>query len=160
MGSAFYFLYAVMAVVTGALGSKVSIQWIIFVMGLTWALVQFPMLFAGGAAILLLSRIFLGRAEGPATPISLAAVHSWFPASRRALPSMVWRSARSWGGDRGPLVGAGHRELRWRWAFGVLGIFDLFGFHMAGSGQRRPLRTERQQAEAETTNTDPWLGNS
>lgn len=126
MGSAFYFLYAVVAVATGVLASKFSVKWILFVMGLTWALVQFPMLFGGGAAVLLVTRIVLGGAEGPATPTALASVHSWFPASRRALPS----NFVAIGSTLGPVVAAPLLAVviaawGWRWAFGVLGIVGL-----------------------------------
>lgn len=126
IGSAFYLLYAVMAVVTGVLASRVSVKWIIFVMGLSWALLQFPMLFGGGAAALLVTRILLGGAEGPATPMSLASVHSWFPAARRALPS----NYVALGSTLGPVIAAPLLALvitawGWRWAFGVLGILGL-----------------------------------
>ncbi|WP_411730832.1 MFS transporter [Paeniglutamicibacter sp.] len=126
IGSAFYFLYAVMAVITGILASKVSVKWIVFVLGLTWALMQFPMLFGGGAAVLLVSRIILGAAEGPATPTALASVHSWFSASRRALPS----NYVAIGSTLGPVIAAPVLAFiiatwGWRWAFGVLGILGL-----------------------------------
>jgi MFS family permease len=126
VGSAFYFLYAVVAVVTGVLASKFSVKWILFVLGLTWALMQFPLLFGGGAAVLLVSRIILGGAEGPATPTALAAVHSWFPASRRALPS----NYVAIGSTLGPVIAAPLLAIviaawGWRWAFGVLGIIGL-----------------------------------
>lgn len=126
IGSAFYFLYAIVAIVTGVLASKFSVKWILLVMGLTWALVQFPMLLGGGAAILLVSRIILGGAEGPATPTALTAVHSWFPASRRALPS----NFVAIGSTLGPVIAAPLLALvisawGWRWAFGVLGIIGL-----------------------------------
>jgi MFS family permease len=152
VGSAFYFLYAVMAVVTGALAGKVSIKWIIFVMGLTWALVQFPMLFGGGAAILLVSRIILGGAEGPATPISLAAVHSWFPASRRALPS----NGVAIGATLGPVIAAPLLALvianwGWRWAFGVLGVLGLVWLAVwLVLGKDGPYAPNAQTAEAAT----------
>ncbi|WP_426005226.1 MFS transporter [Paenarthrobacter sp. NyZ202] len=126
VGSSFYFLYAVIAVVTGVLASKFSVKWILFVLGLTWALMQFPLLFGGGAAALLVTRIVLGGAEGPATPTSLAAVHSWFPASRRALPSNLVAIGSTLGPViAAPMLGFVIAAWGWRWAFGVLGIFGL-----------------------------------
>ena len=87
IGSAFFFLYAIVSVITGILASKFSVRWIILALGVVWAVMQFPMLLGGGAAVLLATRIILGGAEGPATAMSLTSAHTWFHSSRRALPS-------------------------------------------------------------------------
>ncbi len=63
IGSAFFFLYAVVSVVTGFLAARFSVRWIILTMGVVWAVMQFPMLLGGGAAILLVTRIVLGGAR-------------------------------------------------------------------------------------------------
>ncbi|MFD6856122.1 MFS transporter [Rhodococcus sp. NPDC060090] len=123
IGSAFFFLYAVVSVVTGFLAAKFSVRWIILTMGVVWAVMQFPMLLGGGAAILLVTRIVLGGAEGPATAMSLTSVHSWFEPRRRALPSNLVAA----GSTLGPVLAAPALawvigEWGWRWAFGVLGI--------------------------------------
>ncbi|WP_417221267.1 MFS transporter [Arthrobacter sp.] len=128
IGSAFFFLFAIAAVGVGFLAGKVPTRWILLVAGLSWAILQFPMLFGGGAAILLVTRILLGGAEGPATPITLQHVHGWFPAKERGLPS----SMVAIGSTLGPIIAApilawviAHPDLGWRWAFGVLGIVGL-----------------------------------
>src|SRR5699024_6874454 len=86
IGSAFFFLYAIVSVVTGILASKISVHWLLFTLGVVWAVMQFPMLLGGGAAVLLATRIILGVAEGPATAISLTSAHTWLNPWRRALP--------------------------------------------------------------------------
>lgn len=48
IGSAFFFLFAIAAVAVGFLAGKVSTRWILLTMGISWAVLQFPMLF--GAA--------------------------------------------------------------------------------------------------------------
>lgn len=128
IGSAFFFLFAIAAVGVGFLAGKVPTRWILLVAGISWAILQFPMLFGGGAAILLVTRILLGGAEGPATPITLQHVHGWFPAKERGLPS----SMVAIGSTLGPIIAApilawviAHPDLGWRWAFGVLGIVGL-----------------------------------
>lgn len=123
IGSAFFFLYAIVSVVTGFIASKVSVKWILFTMGLVWAIMQFPMLLGGGAAVLLVTRIVLGGAEGPATAMSLTSAHSWFRPSGRALPSNIIAI----GSTLGPVIAAPALAIviatwGWRWAFGVLGI--------------------------------------
>ncbi|MFD1212766.1 MFS transporter [Arthrobacter sp. GCM10027362] len=128
IGSAFFFLFAIAAVAVGFLAGKVPTRWIILTMGISWAVLQFPMLFGGGAAVLLVTRILLGAAEGPATPISLQHVHGWFAPKDRGLPS----SMVAIGSTLGPIIAApvlawiiAHPELGWRWAFGFLGILGL-----------------------------------
>ncbi|MBO1267938.1 MFS transporter [Arthrobacter cavernae] len=128
IGSAFFFLFAIAAVLVGFLAGKVPTRWILLAMGISWAVLQFPMLFGGGAAILLVTRILLGGAEGPATPITLQHVHGWFSAKERGLPS----SMVAVGSTLGPIIAApvlaaiiAHPDLGWRWAFGFLGIVGL-----------------------------------
>lgn len=126
IGSAFFFLYAIVSVVTGILASKISVHWILFTLGVVWAVVQFPMLLGGGAAVLLATRIILGGAEGPATAMSLTSAHTWFHPSRRALPSNLVAI----GSTMGPVFAAPFIAWvigmwGWRWAFGALGIIGL-----------------------------------
>ncbi|GHD04992.1 MFS transporter [Zhihengliuella salsuginis] len=126
IGSAFFFLFAVAAVAVGFLAGKVPTRWILLVMGVSWAVLQFPILLGGGAAVLLVTRILLGAAEGPATPISLQHVHGWFPARERGLPS----SLVAIGSTLGPILAAPAlafviANYGWRWAFGFLGIVGL-----------------------------------
>lgn len=126
IGSAFFFLYAIVSVITGILASKFSVRWIILTLGVVWAVMQFPMLLGGGAAVLLATRIILGGAEGPATAMSLTSAHTWFHPSRRALPSNLIAV----GSTLGPVFAAPFIAWvigiwGWRWAFGALGIIGL-----------------------------------
>lgn len=126
IGSAFFFLYAIVSVITGILASKFSVRWIILTLGVVWAVMQFPMLLGGGAAVLLATRIILGGAEGPATAMSLTSAHTWFHPSRRALPSNLIAI----GSTMGPVFAAPFIAWvigmwGWRWAFGALGLIGL-----------------------------------
>jgi MFS family permease len=123
IGSAFFFLYAIASVLIGLWAGRVPIKWVLLAMGLSWAVLQFPMLFGGGAAVLLVTRILLGGAEGPATAMSLSSAHSWFNPADRALPSNLIAI----GSTLGPVIAAPALALvivsfGWRWAFGALGI--------------------------------------
>lgn len=126
IGSAFFFLYAVASVVIGVWAGRAPIKWILLALGLSWAILQFPMLFGGGAAVLLVTRIILGGAEGPATAMSLSSAHSWFRPSDRSLPSNLIAI----GSTLGPVIAAPALALiianfGWRWAFGALGLVGL-----------------------------------
>lgn len=128
IGGAFFFLFAITAIGVGFLAGLIPSRWILLSMGLSWAILQFPMLLGGGAVMLLVTRVILGAAEGPATPVSLQHAQGWFPASDRALPS----SLVAMGSTLGPLVAApvlawiiAHPDWGWRWAFGFLGLIGL-----------------------------------
>lgn len=126
IGSAFFFLYAVASVLLGIWAGKVPIKWVLLAMGLSWAILQFPMLFGGGAAVLLITRILLGGAEGPATAISLSSAHSWFRPTDRSFPSNLIAIGSTLGPViAAPLLAVVIVNFGWRWAFGVLGIIGL-----------------------------------
>lgn len=127
IGSSFFFLFSLSAILVGAFAGRISSRWLLLVLALIWGVAQFPIL-SGGAAALLISRIVLGAGEGPALPLALHATHHWFPAQDRALPSNVIAI--------GPTVGAAiaapilsliiaSPAMGWRWAFGILGIASI-----------------------------------
>lgn len=123
IGSAFFFLYAIASVAIGIWAGRAPIKWVLLAMGLSWAVLQFPIFFGGGAAVLLVTRILLGGAEGPATAMSLSSAHSWFRPADRALPSNLIAI----GSTLGPVIAAPAlafiiANLGWRWAFGALGV--------------------------------------
>src|SRR5215472_14920000 len=89
VGSSFYLLFAVSAVATGFLVNRLQTRWVLLVMGLVWALTQFPMIGNVGFATLVGCRIALGAGEGPAGPVALHATYKWFPNELRALPTAV-----------------------------------------------------------------------
>lgn len=160
IGSAFFFLYAIVSVITGILASRISVHWIILALGVTWAVMQFPMLLGGGAAVLLATRIILGGAEGPATAMSLTSAHTWFHPSRRALPSNLIAI----GSTLGPVFAAPFIAWvigmwGWRWAFGALGIIGLVwvavwlvlggdGPYRSGGVKEAPARDDAPAADA------------
>lgn len=128
IGSSFFFLFAISGIIVGFLAEKVQTRWLILIMGVSWAILQFPMLFGGGAMALLITRIVLGAAEGPASSISLTHVQGWFEPTTRGFPSSLVAS----GTTIGPVIAApilayiiAHPELGWRWAFGFLGLVGL-----------------------------------
>lgn len=128
IGSAFFFLFAISGIAVGFLAEKVQTRWLLLIMGASWALLQFPMLFGGGLTTLLITRIVLGAAEGPASSISLTHVQGWFEPSARGFPSSLVAS----GTMLGPIIAApilayiiAHPDWGWRWAFGFLGIVGI-----------------------------------
>ena len=126
VGSSFFLLFAVSSVATGFLVNRVQTRWVLLVLGLIWALTQFPMLGSVGFETLIACRIALGAGEGPASPVALHSAYKWFPNERRTLPT----AAIVQGGAIGvvvalPLLNWVILRWTWHWAFGLLGIVGL-----------------------------------
>ncbi|WP_037231772.1 MFS transporter [Rhodococcus wratislaviensis] len=119
--SAFFWLFAVGAIVIGALTSKINVRWLLSSVMLVWIVTMLPLLGPVSLIVLLACRIMLGFAEGPAFALATHVVHSWFPPERRALPAGVVAA----GASIGPLIAAPTLTwviVTWSWhaAFGVL----------------------------------------
>lgn len=126
VGSSFYLLFSVSAVVVGFVVNRVQTRWVLLAMALIWALTQFPMLGPVGLATLLACRITLGAGEGPAYPVALHATYKWFPNELRTFPTAVVAQ----GGGVGivvalPVLNWVIVRWSWHWAFGALGIAGL-----------------------------------
>jgi MFS transporter, ACS family, D-galactonate transporter len=126
IGSSFFLLFSVSAIVTGFIVNNVQTRWALLAMGLVWALSQFPMLGNVGFAAVAICRIALGAGEGPAAPVALHSVYKWFPNELRALPtSIVLQGAAIGIMVALPLLNWVIVHYSWHWAFGALGIAGL-----------------------------------
>src|SRR5271169_853992 len=126
VGSSFFLLFSISAVVTGFIVNRVRSKWVLLVMGLVWALVQFPMLGTVGIELLIACRIVLGAGEGPAYPVALHATYKWFPDEKRAIPSAVISQGAAIGVVVAiPALSAIITNYNWHYAFGALGIAGL-----------------------------------
>ncbi len=126
LGSSFFLLFSVSAIVTGFIVNRVQTRWALLVMGLVWALTQFPMIGTVGFATVMACRIALGAGEGPAYPVSLHSTYKWFPNELRTLPTAVVAQGAGIGIMVAlPLLNWVIVHFSWHWAFGVLGIAGL-----------------------------------
>jgi MFS transporter, ACS family, D-galactonate transporter len=126
LGSSFFLLFSLSAVVTGFIVNRVETRWALLAMGLVWGLTQFPMLGGAGFLTIVAARVALGAAEGPAYPVALHSTYKWFPNELRALPTAIV----SQGAGVGIMVALPALNwvivhYSWHWAFGVLGIAGL-----------------------------------
>jgi len=126
VGSSFFFLFSISAVVTGFIVNRIKSKTALLVMGIIWALVQFPMIGTVGIELLIACRIVLGAGEGPAYPVALHAAYKWFPNAQRALPGAIISQGASLGVIIVvPILTWIITKYSWHHAFGALGVAGL-----------------------------------
>ncbi len=126
LGSSFFLLFSLSAIITGFIVNHVQTRWALLVMGLMWALTQFPMIGSVGFFTILASRIALGAAEGPAYPVALHSTYKWFPNELRTLPTAIVAQGAGVGIMVAlPALNWVIVHYSWHWAFGVLGVVGL-----------------------------------
>jgi ACS family D-galactonate transporter-like MFS transporter len=126
VGSSFFLLFSIAAVITGFVANRVRSKWVLLAMGLIWALVQFPMMGTVGIELLIACRIVLGAGEGPAYPMALHAAYKWFPDEQRAIPTAFVSQGAAIGVVIAiPLLNYIITTYNWHYAFGALGIVGL-----------------------------------
>ena len=126
LGSSFFFLFSISAIVVGFIVNKVPTRWVLLVLALVWAVAQFPMVGSVGFTTLLICRIILGAGEGPAASVAVHAIYKWFPDEKRAMPTAIL----SQGSDFGVILAVPALNFvivnyGWHYAFGALGIVGL-----------------------------------
>ncbi len=82
VGSSFFLLYSISAIVIGGLADKIGTKKVIAIMALVWAVVQFSSIYMTGFVFLLITRIILGAGEGPAYSLAMTAASKWLPKER------------------------------------------------------------------------------
>lgn len=126
IGSSFFFLFAVSAVLVGFVVNRVRARWVLLVMALVWSLAQFPMLGTVSVEMLIACRIVLGAGEGPAAPVATHAVYKWFPDSLRGMPTAIIAQGSALGVIVAvPALNWVIVNYSWHYAFGALGVVGL-----------------------------------
>jgi predicted MFS family arabinose efflux permease len=126
LGSSFFFLFSISAIVFGFIINRVATRWILLGLALVWALSQFPMIGSVSFATLMICRIVLGAGEGPAFSVAVHSVFKWFPDHQRTLPTAILAQGSSFGVIIAvPLLNWIIVNHSWHWAFGALGIVGL-----------------------------------
>ena len=126
VGSSFFFLSAVSAVVVGFIANRFQTRHALLVMALVWALVQLPMLVSASLWVLVACRIVFGLADGPSSPIATDALYKWFPDSQRGIPTAIVAQGSAFGVILAvPTLNWLIVEHSWHWAFGALAVAGL-----------------------------------
>ncbi len=126
IGSSFFFLFAISAVVVGFISNRIETRRILLVMAIVWSVAQFPMTGMVSLEVLIACRIVLGAGEGPAAPVATHAIYKWFPDSLRGLPTAIIAQGSALGVIIAvPALNWIIVNYSWHWAFGALGIVGL-----------------------------------
>ncbi len=126
LGSAFFFLFSISAIVVGFIVNSIATRWVLLVLAVIWALAQFPMLGTVGFSTLLICRVILGAGEGPAASVAMHAVYKWFPDEKRTLPTAILSQGSAFGVIvAAPALNWVIVNHSWHYAFGALGVVGL-----------------------------------
>jgi MFS family permease len=126
LGSSFFFLYSIAAIVVGFIVNRVETRWVLLVLAAIWALAQFPMVGAIGFSTLLICRIILGAGEGPAGAVAVHAIYKWFPDEKRTIPTAILTQGSAFGVVFAvPALNWVIVNYSWHYAFGALGVVGL-----------------------------------
>jgi len=142
VGSSFFLLFSIAALIVGFIANRIETRWIIAAMALVWSLAQLPLMWNVPLAALYASRLTLGAGEGPAFPVALHSAYKWFPEARRLLPSSVIVIGASAGaGIVAPLTTFLIVTFSWHAVFAVLALcgFAWTALWLA-SAREGPLR--------------------
>ncbi|MFF3494756.1 MFS transporter [Streptomyces sp. NPDC002795] len=138
--SSFYLLFTVAAILVGLLVDKVRSKWVFVALALLWAVAQGSLLATSTVTALFVSRIMIGAAEGPANPLTVHTVHSWFPVDKRSLPTSLTQIASGIGAlTSAPILTWIITEFGWRWGFFTTAVLSaLWALVYAVFGKDRP----------------------
>src|ERR1700716_2498805 len=126
LGSSFFFLFSIAAIVVGFIVNRVAARWVLLALALIWALAQFPMVGTVSFTTLLICRVILGAGEGPAGAGGGHAIYKWFPDEKRTLPTAVLSQGSAFGVILAvPALNWVIVNHSWHYAFGALGVVGL-----------------------------------
>ena len=127
LGSSFFLLFSISAIIVGFIVNTVSTRWVLLAMAVIWSVAQFPMVGEVSFATLLVCRIILGAGEGPAFSVATHAIYKWFPDEKRTLPTAILSQGSAFGVILAvPALNWVIVNYSWHHAFGVLGVVGLF----------------------------------
>ena len=126
LGSSFFFLFSISAVVVGFIVNRIATRWVLLALAVIWALAQFPMVGTVSFTTLLICRVILGAGEGPAFSVAAHAIYKWFPDEKRTLPTAILSQGSAFGVILAvPALNWVIVNHSWHYAFGALGVVGL-----------------------------------
>src|SRR5436305_591431 len=99
LGSSFFFLFSIAAIVVGFIVNRVATRWVLLALALVWALAQFPMVGTVGFTTLLICRVILGAVARAHLVYAVHHQRPWIFASGGRLDLDPAMGVRRGGGD-------------------------------------------------------------
>lgn len=126
IGSYFFLCLSIAGVVVGFVANRVSASFLILLMGVSWALVQFPMVLSVSFTTIVIFRMLLGLGEGGASSVAVHHLYKWFPDQHRAVPTALLSQGAAIGVVfAAPALTWVVVNVSWHAAFGALGAVGL-----------------------------------
>ena len=126
LGSSFFFLFSISAIVVGFIVNRIDTRWVLLALAVIWALAQFPMVGSIGLTTFIICRVILGAGEGPAFSVAAHAIYKWFPDEKRTLPTAILSQGSAFGVVLAvPALNWIIVHHTWHYAFLALGIVGL-----------------------------------
>ncbi|MFT4275552.1 MAG: MFS transporter [Rhodopseudomonas sp.] len=151
LGSSFFFLFSISAIVVGFIVNRVETRWVLLALALVWAVAQFPIVGEVSFATFVICRIILGAGEGPAFSVAAHAIYKWFPDHQRTLPTAILSQGSAFGVILAvPALNWIIVNHSWHYAFAALGIVGLmWAAAWIALGKEGPLVPSAAVAAAE-----------
>ncbi|MFM0653484.1 MFS transporter [Paraburkholderia sediminicola] len=89
VGSSFFLLFSVSGVLFGFAANRIKMKWLLALLSIVWAAVQFPLVGTVSLPLLITCRLLLGAGEGPAYPLALHTTYKWFEDGKRNVPTAI-----------------------------------------------------------------------
>ncbi|WAC58165.1 MFS transporter [Gordonia sp. SL306] len=126
VGSLFFLTFTIGGFFAGALNRWFSLRWALVLLALCWAFAMLPLVAVAAFAVLIVSRLLLGFAEGPSSALLHTAAYSWHPPAKRALPGALLAGAASIAKIAiAPILALVTVNLGWRAALVTLSVAGL-----------------------------------
>ncbi|MER5179102.1 MFS transporter [Streptomyces sp. NPDC002896] len=126
VGSGFFLTFTIGGFFAGPLSKLMTMRWALVLLCLVWAATMLPIVAVASFAVLLVSRLVLGLAEGPTSALAYTAVYSWHPPEKRGLPG-AWITAGSSIAKIAvaPVLALVIATWGWRYAFVILAVIGV-----------------------------------
>lgn len=86
VGSLFFLTFTIGGFLAGSLNTHLTLRWALLALAAVWSVVMLPLVIAASLTMLIVARMLLGLAEGPASALMHTATYSWHPPAKRGLP--------------------------------------------------------------------------
>ena len=95
VGSLFFLMFCIGGFMAGPLNKYLTLRWALLILAAIWSVVMLPLVLGASLAMLIVSRMLLGLAEGPSSALMHTAAYSWHPPAKRGLPGAMLAGSAS-----------------------------------------------------------------